>query len=430
MSTPSRLAASSYRRGRSPGFTVVELIVTLLLFSVVLTAVLALFELNTRVSNVQIDISDMQQSQRVAQNEIVRLTRMAGRGGLPPGALPGGLAVAVDNDVADPTYIDGDGQTFKVMTGTDILTVRGVLSTPVYSIVPDSFNVDLVSGIGSLELTNQARPGVPVPQELFPFEQALAQGIPEALILGSDLDDAFHIVELDPIASVADESSANVVFRVFGGVNTAAYMALSGGAWDPLLTEVGSVGILEEHRFYIQEERAVPGDPGSDLKPRLARARVYPGTDAPYAGQATNWHVEIADGIVDLQVALGIDTAVFNPVTGEFEPPDGILVDDGGPADEWLFNHPGDDPDDPAWQGDLINPSRLWYVRVSTLAVTERRDLSYRAFREIDGANAIWPVALEDRIYAVDGAAPYHDGDGLRHRRRAFTTVVDLRNSS
>src|SRR5947209_6944295 len=112
---------------RQRGFTLIEVAVSLLVTIIVLLGVLALFDLSNKLSRVQTNISDMQQSLRAAQTDAIRMIRMAGRGGLPLGTLPNGWAVAVRNNVADPSYV-GDNTTPQVVPGSDVLTVRGVLS--------------------------------------------------------------------------------------------------------------------------------------------------------------------------------------------------------------------------------------------------------------------------------------------------------------
>ena len=81
------------RGSRQRGFTLIEVSVSLIVTIIVLLGVLALFDFSNRLTRVQTNISDMQQSLRVAQNDSVRLIRMAGRGGLPLGNLPDGTAV-------------------------------------------------------------------------------------------------------------------------------------------------------------------------------------------------------------------------------------------------------------------------------------------------------------------------------------------------
>ena len=107
--------------------------VSLIVTVIVLLGVLALFDFSNKLTRVQTNISDMQQSLRVAQTDSVRLIRMAGRGGLPLGNLPDGTAVAVANNVADGTHV-GDAATPEVVPGSDVLTIRGVFASPIYQV--------------------------------------------------------------------------------------------------------------------------------------------------------------------------------------------------------------------------------------------------------------------------------------------------------
>ena len=69
--------------GDERGFSLMELIVGLFVMAEVLVVVLLLFDVNNKISRVQTSVSDIQQSQRIAQHDIGRFARMAGRGGLP-----------------------------------------------------------------------------------------------------------------------------------------------------------------------------------------------------------------------------------------------------------------------------------------------------------------------------------------------------------
>ncbi|MFL6235063.1 MAG: PilW family protein, partial [Thermoanaerobaculia bacterium] len=147
------------------GFTLVEVTVSLIVTVIVLLGVLALFDFSNRLTRVQTNISDMQQSLRVAQSDSVRLIRMAGRGGLPVGNPPTGMAVAVQNNVTDGTTVGG-GATPEAVPGSDVLTIRGVLSSSVYQI---NANAALTLNppspaapvSGSLQLSSVAPSGVP-----------------------------------------------------------------------------------------------------------------------------------------------------------------------------------------------------------------------------------------------------------------------------
>lgn len=77
------------------GFTLIELLVSMVVFLGILVAMFAVFNANYKLAQVQTHVANMQQSLRIAQHDLVRMVRMAGRGGLSRGTLPQGLAVAV-----------------------------------------------------------------------------------------------------------------------------------------------------------------------------------------------------------------------------------------------------------------------------------------------------------------------------------------------
>ena len=424
------------RRGlRGKGFTLVELIVALAVVTIILTGVMAAFVFNARMARAQLHLSGMQQSLRFAQYELVRSVRMAGRGGLPTSqfpalpafagqVLPTGPAVSVTNNVASGVQIAGCNCA-NVIEGTDILTVRGVFSSPIYQLNPASgeFQYDPTSGTGTVTVRSKSPTGVP--QDLSAFEDRITDGVAESVLLVSPLADSIYaIVEMQPGGSSATQVAGVTEFVTLSfttqGGNTAEYLALSpGGVYPPELTTVAYVGILEELQFYVREERAIPGDPTSELAPRLSRAQVFPGTTVAYDNDTANLTGDLTDNILDLQVAIGVDTV---PGIG---PADGVVTEGDGvdttptDSDEWLFNHPGDDPAEAKWANTLANPSKLFYLRINTLARTDRPDTRYQAP----------PLALiEDKDYSSAPFDVYNTRDERMYRRRNIQTVVDLRN--
>ncbi len=411
-------------RRRVAGFTLLEVMVSLLIVILVLFAVLSLFDLNSRVARSQTQISEMQQALRIGQYTLLRDTRMAGRGGLPRGPMPGGFAVAVNNEAADGDTIDADDAgSPRVLAETDVLTIRGVFSSPIYQVDPTGSlilddPVNPTSGSVTIENPNTT---TGVPQDLEPLLQVLDDDLPDALILVSPVDDAIYaVVQITPgacpgRACLVDDGITQTVtvdFTVSGGTHTAAYLALSdAGAFPAGLTSAAHVGILEEHRFYIREEFSIPGDDTSDPAPRLSRARFYPNTQEPYGGDPVNLRNDVADNIMDLQVALAMDTDG-----------DGAVLDDGTSADEWLYNAPDDDDTDAKWNPGIGNRPSLFYVRISALARTDRRQTGFIA-------PAI--AGIEDRDY-TETDPPGSDGErqGRMYHRRLLETVVDLRNVS
>lgn len=390
------------------GFTLLEAVVSLAVMTVVLVGLLSLLQLNSRVAKAQVNVAEMQQSLRVAQSDIVRQVRMAGRGGLPsyrdaagvyPGMLlPQGLAISVDNGVAVGTTIGGDANA-AVLPDTDVLTLRGVFSTTFYQVNPTSDGVVPNTGNGFVIVRDRSPTGVP--QDLGALRQALTDGRPEALLLVSTLDDGIQaVVQLTGGQTVDGDTAVRLNFTT-GGTNGPAYLNLSpGGVYPPQLTAVAAVGILEEYRYYVRDQPPAP---------RLSRARLYPGTQTAYAGQAANLVADIADNVLDLQIALGIDRN-----------PNETIEDARNGDDDWLFNAPADTtaPKPPAEWNRRESP--LYYVRISTLARTDRLDAGYVAP----------PIqAIEDNVYAepdapADGASKLERS----YRRRVLQTVVDLRN--
>jgi type II secretory pathway pseudopilin PulG len=419
----------SESRLQSPGqrgFTLIEVTVSLIVTVVVLLGVLALFDFSNRLARAQTNISDMQQSLRVAQADSVRMIRMAGRGGLPVGSPPTGLAVAVQNNVTDGTKIGG-GSTPDVVPGSDVLTIRGVLSSSVYQINQAApFNLTPTPAAptgGTLQLSNTAPSGVS--QDLTAITDAVKKGRREGLVLVARQDPGiWTVVELDPgNSNISNPSSVTIGFRITGGTNTSDYLKLSSspGSYPTSLTSAVSVGIVEEYRFYIRRDYAVPNDKTSDLVPKLSRARVYPNTQAAWDGDDANWHVDIADNVFDFQVALGLDTAAKDPAAGAcgagtIASDDincGIYESADGENDDWMYN--GEKNTNAA----LFANSDLYYIRITTLARTDRRDKDYQA-----------PVLerVEDNTYNTADTSAVNSTNERMYLRRLLRTVIDMRN--
>jgi hypothetical protein len=402
------------------GFTLIELAVALGVTTIVMLGILFLFDFNNKLARVQTNVADMQQSLRIAQYDMVRMVRMAGRGGL--NATQG---VAITRDVgADVRLIAGGGPEIpKILEGTDVLTVRGVIGTPIYQVSFTNPDAYVLTGgpnpvkpetatNGTIEICRLSPAGTI--QDLTAISARLTPGDQgehgEALILVSPMGDDFYaVVELKtltlspvpttcPPAPSGEPTSLKLEFTI-----NSEYIALGAPTADArvvALSRVAYVGFLEEYRFYVREDHAILDDEGSELTSVLSRARFYPGTDFPYDGDAGNLEQDIADGILDLQIAMGLD------VDG-----DGLVKEDlllPG-EDEWLGNAPGE----AAIDGGLKN------LRISTLARTTRLDHDYSA-----------PdlTAVEDHPYTLTTGDRLNGRTARHFRRRLLQTIVNLRN--
>jgi prepilin-type N-terminal cleavage/methylation domain-containing protein len=502
------LPRSTFRLHRQRGFTLIEMTISLFILVIVLVGVLALFDLASRISRVQVDVADMQESVRTGQYDMIRMLRMAGRGGAPASipvrdatnpftvadppppdtALPRGLAVSVANNTPADTFMDaGAGNSKRILEGTDVLTVRGSFTSPVWTVLDTSFTHDPVAGTGQLivdyypranpEITNPSQrlqdSGLRIPQNLRPLAEAItrsnANGIPDALMLMSPLDGRFlHLVELDAANSLVTMGdpdgpgpepvqplSVRVAYRVSPPPATSSpaadYWRLSGDNWDAELTNVSTVALLEEYRYYILDDnREGAGTQADPPHPHLVRARVYPGSQVPYDNDPNNWDVAIADNIADLQVALGIEVDGPTPGCAAFPRPTQCFEPAEGPdtkTDEWLYNFA--DPDDSDTEAeDLPTASvanalkwangRLYYVRVTTTAYAERRDREFRTPETAKDPVTLVPRSIVTEDHKYDIWDPSDAGSrpaklltpDQSYRRRSLRTVVDLRNLS
>ncbi|HXO42545.1 MAG TPA: prepilin-type N-terminal cleavage/methylation domain-containing protein [Thermoanaerobaculia bacterium] len=422
---------------RQRGFTLIEVVVATLITIEVILAALALFDFHNRLARVQGQITDMQQSLRVAQYEMVKLTREAGRGGLPAVVQSGAYgAVGVRNNVtsgSDQVAIGFSG-TPKAVDGTDILVVRGAFSLPVFTLDP--------SGPGKLVLTGGT--GTPatatsgslivcavtptnIAQDITPLISAVsaagAAGQVEPLVLvGSRSDGDYAVVELNPASSVlnanqptcpastANPNGVKIAFTITGDVNANAFQQLGAvtgtTGLPPLMNAAATLGVLEEYRYYIRQDAALNGF--GDPVRHLSRARMYPGTETPYFNNSTNLQVDVADNLLELQIALGVDNNGDGLITegGAGIPPSTLPPTT---TDEWLYNVAGD-PTFPV-------ASPLREVRINTIAITGNPDPAYQGPKL---------TQVEDHAYlTTDFPNTFH---GRCYRHRLLTTVVGLRN--
>lgn len=145
-------------RRSEAGFSLIELLLALVVAVEVLIAAYMAFDVSNHAAAVQTQITDLQQSLRIVQHDMARLARMAGRGGLPAdmrpdlafdptAAIPNlqGMAFEVRNNVTgtEPTRIArGVEASPLVLEGTDVLTVRGCFTNPLFQVNPENFDWD------------------------------------------------------------------------------------------------------------------------------------------------------------------------------------------------------------------------------------------------------------------------------------------------
>ncbi len=445
---------------RESGFTIIELLIALLIAVEILIAAALVFDLHDRSARIHTQVAEMQQSLRVAQYDLARLLRMAGRGPLntpfqvnpgPPARLIGG-AVEVRNNVQESDNSNqvalGRNRPLAV-PGTDILTVRGCMNTSLYQIDPVN-DFQFVAGTATVTLPSISPVGIP--QCLRPIAEQLpangGPGLSGSFLFGSVQDRSIYYVaqlvsaavtEGDPMDCSPGAGLAKIQLQLTTNPNP-----LSPGAFDPSMG-VALVCQLEEWRYYVRQVEGFAGPVGLTLsQPRLAKARMVPGTEDPFGGDLQNLELDLAEGIFDIQVALGFDSDY--PATDPSTP--GAFGDDNNntgvddqvfegvvyanrTTDDWLYNHENDDVSAIQWRQHQfpgnVGAADLLYVRFTLAARTTRPDVRFEA-GDVDGIEGDGADRIEDNDYTRSPALAWKQGTNVNYRRRVLTTLVDLRN--
>lgn len=440
-----RSAARSIRS--QAGFSLIELLIAMVIVVQILIAALTVFDVHNKMSHVQMQITEVQQAIRVAQYDMVRTTRLAGRGGLAPGFTivdgPGSAkfyesaSLEVRNNLIDDEDRQvslGDVDSPLAVEGTDMLIVRGCVSGLMFQVDtsnPADFQADPpgegtvgVADFGFLTLRRLTAAGR---EQSLESLQNLTPDTP-LLIVSATSREMRAIGEFMEYETAATADKVDIQLAWTSQLDPA----------NPLINlpdlemSASFVCALEEYRYYVRENFSVPADATSTMIPRLSRARMIPGTETPFGADATNLSLDLAEEIIDLQVALGLDTDfdLDGAAPGSFdddydsEGNDDVLyegVDNAARGtDDWLWNSTEDDTTDAQYvNADLIN------VRISTVGRTGRPDRGYLApdFDPVVGSDLV-----EDNDYDDTPAEVWKQGENRLHRRRMLQTVVDMRN--
>jgi len=367
---------------RQRGFSLVEVLVSLALLVVVMTAFLTLLDSSARVSKTQSSIAGMTENLRFTVEEMVRTVRMAGTGGVPllaPGASGlNVLAVTVtdNSDSSQPlTFGTGPGSR-TTLPGTDAMMVRGVIGGELYDVRGATALVD--NGDTTYTVTIPATsPYTGQPQQLLvpeagtPIIFTTTWELPVPLPSGVTRYFSKYNIGLITSASRGSNPTDPLVvdFKTTGANdNENAILALNeGGDFQPFQEEfVITAGFLDDLVFFIAANDS--GEPSLFM---------FTPDD--------NTVSELVPNVANLQVALGCD------LNG-----DGVLTEDGTNGDEWFFNAAGDTAPTAAQM------AMLQEVRVSVVARGEsREDMRTEGFVMPENAPALAGEAMNFRHRSI-----------------------------
>lgn len=479
--------AHRQRRPQRGGFTILEMLVTIVVVALTLGAAVGLFNSMNKLSRVQLHTAELQQSVRVAQREIGRMIQMAGRGGLSgynnvgPALLTPALAVR-DNVGEDGSFFtdrniaEGVADSPQAVTGTDILTVRGAFDSSVFHVnYADRTKFDPGTGDGgTIVLGNRTPTGIP--QDLRPIKWACdppeegATARPEALVLVNAVNEEnYAVVELDcsrtehgaiPEAFVPGAPFTEYTIGFLSAADTGFTYAnqyatrLTPNGANPDLTgnfNPSFVALVEEYRFYVRERcgRYVNGvewaeapctADGAVPAHRFSMARMYPGTEVAHGGDDANLRLDVSDSIIDFQAALGFDSSYHadgGASQGFFTfDADNLGGDDivyeaaNGTSDDWLFNGVADSQSSGSHFQALpwsppVGGTFTGDQPQPHLYYVRVSTLGFTA-RPDRGYQAPLLDAIENHVVTDD---PLINGEQARlFRRELLQTVIDLRN--
>ena len=402
-----------------------------------------------------------------------------------------GYAISIRNRVTGPTRIDQVeapspavcnpvSRNDCVLPGSDVLIVRGVFSTPIYYFEPPidisgwvtdgALDQEQVTVVGKIRPTG--RHWQDYPQDLEPIVEALENAKnnnrPEAVILRDTTNPNAYLVmefdhtdatlaslveakctntglplnddsnpncftfplQLDPLTAPGDDYVDLTTGSILNGSpGTALVVGAAGPDEDDvrLPQTIGSLGILEEYRFFVR----IAWEPqpfGPDrLTPVLSRQRFLPGTNLSIGSI-----VDISENVLDLQIAVGIENDAFGTVPGY-----GQILDDGTINDEVLFNAAGDFNTSgnyaapPGTAAAWYDPDLEYYfLRINTLVESAEPERGYLApeLTTIEDHDRGAAFATGGSLPDVEPAVQYNSDDRRRYRRRWLQTVVELRN--
>ncbi|HET9794177.1 MAG TPA: prepilin-type N-terminal cleavage/methylation domain-containing protein [Thermoanaerobaculia bacterium] len=364
------------RSRRETGFSLIEVLVSILIMMVVVIGMMTMFDRSAKITKTENSVTDAQQSVRYAAYQLVREARMAGAGGVPASLTVGTLhqlgvslnlgstkwgaaAKFLSNNVnaggsGDVVCIGGACGTsgaHHVRVGTDILHVRGVIANAVFDLGSSNWSISGTTGTLVVNpCTKFSDPTATASSPCFPngtndmsaFDSSLANRL---FVMSDALGNVgVGLVSGDPVVAKVDSSKScavakNCTATVTIAIGNAAtpdttypQTLCPNGAFPIGLTVPTRGGILDDRVYFIDDgpstatncnsaaSRAVQDQSPGPCHPVLSYADWVTG-DSSASPFSTATVTPVADDVEDLQVAYGIDfyDAVAN--TGTFTSP-------------------------------------------------------------------------------------------------------------
>jgi len=335
------------RRRFDRGFSLVELLVSLVIIVVISVAALAMFDRSNRMAKVENSVADAQQNARYASYQTVREARMAGAGGVPAstGSVQQGVTLSLGtstyhsatngrhllnniNVATDVICIGGACGTsgaHHIRKGTDALHIRGVISNAIYDLGTSSFD----TSTGTLVIhacTKFTDPTAAVTAPCYPngqndvsFFNSWSDSQPRMFVMSDALGNVGVSLITHAVVGSDGASKPNATLTL-GTTNAYVNSINSSGAFPSGLTTPTRGGVLDDLLYFVDDGTDLGQSCGTSNQstlpgpchPQLAVAQWGVGgsggcTTTVETPMACATVTPIADDIEDLQIAYGVD---------------------------------------------------------------------------------------------------------------------------
>jgi len=286
------------RRPSSSGFTLIEMMVAIAVFTILMIGLLNLLDNSSRVSKIESALADTQENVRYATYHLMRTARMMGGSIMPFARGIGGNAWVAGEVYDNPaTNFSIFGNTLDNMPGSDILVLRGF-----FDVAPFFISHGDVNPTGqTVTIRETADPGGPNERVINDFSAYAA--VPNVFVgRGLIISTGEGMTQISGTANVGGQYVVGVITGSTGVTGTAPNRQLvltygADAAWDVLNADGNAIGasdpafrasragVLEAYAYYVDRNMV------------LRRvAQVSGGIGEP-----------VAVNIGNLQVELGVD---------------------------------------------------------------------------------------------------------------------------